>query len=92
MHPIVHDEVEGELIKKAVIRTKGGSRSSGLNADVWRRIIVLPCFRTATSDPHKAFAELVKKLCITNISINSDCSSLENFMACRLVLFNKNPG
>ena len=55
------------------------------------RIIVSSCFGTATSDIRKAISELVKKLCITNISKNNNCASLESLVACRLIPLNKNP-
>ena len=92
MHPIVYDVIDEELIKKAAIRTKRGSGSSGLDADGWRRIIVSSCFGTATLDLRKAIAELVKKLCITNISNSNDCAFLESLVACRLIPLNKSPG
>ena len=79
MRPIVYDDIDEELIKK-------------LDADRWRRIIVSLCFRTATSDLRKANAELVKKLCITNISNSNDCAFLESLVACRLIPLNKSPG
>ena len=79
MRPIVYDDIDEELIKK-------------LDADRWRRIIVSLCFRAATSDLRKANAELVKKLCITNISNSNDCAFLESLVACRLIPLNKSPG
>ena len=63
----MHDDIGKELIKNAAIKTKGGLRPSGLDADGWRRIIVSSCFGTATADLRKAIAELVKKIYITNI-------------------------
>ena len=92
MHPIVYDDIDKELRKKAAIGTKGGSAPSGLDADGWRRIIVSSCFAAATSDLRKAILELVKKLCITNISNRNDCASWESLVACRLIPLNKNPG
>ena len=89
---IVYDDIDEQLIKKAAIRTKGGTRPSGLDVDEWRRIIVLSCFGTATSYLHKAIAELVKKLCITSISNNSNCGSWESLVARGLIPLNKNPG
>ena len=67
---------EEELIKRAAIRTKGGLGPSRVDADDWPRIILSSCFGTATSHIHKAIAELVKKLCITNISNNNNSASL----------------
>ena len=63
----MHDDIGKELIKNAAIKTKGGLGPSGLDADGWRRIIVSSCFGIATADLRKAIAELVKKLCVTNI-------------------------
>ena len=91
MHPILYDDIDQGLIKKAAIRTKGGAGPKRLDADGWRRIIV-SYFGTATSDLCKAIAELVKKLCVTNISNYNNCASLESLVACRLIPLNKNPG
>ena len=91
MHPVMYDDIDEEVIKKAAIRAKRGSGPSGLDADGWRRIIVSSCFGTATSDLCKAIAELNKKFCITNISNSNDCGSLESSVACRLIPLNKNP-
>ena len=38
-HPIVDDDIDKSLILKAATLTKGGSRSSGLDADGWRIIL-----------------------------------------------------
>ena len=91
MHPIVYDDIDEELTKKAAIR-KRGSGPSGVDADGWRRIIVSSCYGAATSDLRKAIAELLKNLCITNISNNNDYVSLKSLVACRLIPLNKNSG
>ena len=87
----MYDDIDEEQIKKAAIKIKGGSGPSGLDVNGWLRIIVSSCFRTATADLRKAIPELVKKLCITNISNNNNCASLESLVAYRLIPFNKNP-
>ena len=92
MHPILYNDIDQELIKKAAIRIKGSAGPKGLDADGWRRIIVSSCFGTATSDLCKAIAEPVKKLCVTNISNYNNCASLESLVACRSIPLNKNPG
>ena len=92
MHSIVHVDIDEELIKKAAITTKRGGDPSGLDADRYRRVIVSSCFGPATSDICKTIAELVKKLCITDISNNNNCASLESLVACRLIPLNKYPG
>ena len=76
---------------KAAI-TKGGSEPSGLDADGLRRIIISSCFGTVTSDLRRLIPELVKKLCMTNISNSVNCASLESLVACRLIPLSKSPG
>ena len=92
MHSIVHVDIDEELIKKAAITTKRGGDPSGLDADRYRRVIVSSCFGPATSDLCKTIVELVKKLCITDISNNNNCASFESLVACRLIPLNKYPG
>ena len=93
MHSILYDDINKELIKAAAAtRTKAGSGLSGLDADGWRRVIVSARFGTATLDLHKAIAELIKNLCIANISNNNNCLSLESLVACRLIPLSKNSG
>ena len=46
-------------------------------------------FRTVTLDLRKTFAQLIKKLCEEELE---SPSSLESFVACRLILLDKKPG
>ena len=64
-----------------------------MDADGWRRILASSQYGTASSDLQKAFAEVIKKLCIDEIHLNSEgTTSIEAFTACRLIPLNKNPG
>ena len=65
---------------KLVINTKGGSGPSGLD--------VLNCFGDKSSDLCRAIASFTRKLCSENL----DASSLEVFLACRLIPLDKNSG
>ena len=77
------------MVLRAASITKGGSDSSGLDADGWRRILTSNSFGTASSDLRKSVADFIKKL---SKKINSENKSLEAFIACRLIPLNKNPG
>ena len=77
------------MVLRAASITKGGSGSSGLDADGWRRILTSNSFGTASSDLRKSVADFIKKL---SKKINSENKSLEAFIACRLIPLNKNPG
>ena len=78
------------MVLRAASITKGGSGSSGLDADGWRRILTSNSFGTALSDLLKSVADFIKKLC--SKIINSENKLLEAFIACRLIPLNKNPG
>ena len=51
-------------------------------------------YGTGDIDLRKAFAEIVKKICIKKTEINVETieTSLEAFLACRLIPLDKNPG
>ena len=74
---------------KASMFIKGGSGPSGLDADGWRRILTSRAFGTATLDLCKTFAQLIKKLCVEELE---SPSSLESFVACRLIPLDKKSG
>ena len=61
---------------------KGGSGPSGLDANGWRRILTSRAFGTATLDLRKTFAQLIKELHEEELE---SPSSLESFVACRLI-------
>ena len=88
VHPMKFDAIDADLIKGAAVRTRSGAGPSGLNANGWRRILITKQFGTSSTDLCKAIAEVIKKLCATD----SLSSSLEPFLACRLISLDKNPG
>ena len=69
--------------------TKGGPRSSGLDADGWRRILTSREFGNSLSDLRKTFTNFIKKLCAKDIQFTQ---SIETFTANRLIPLDKNPG
>ena len=71
-----------------MINTKEGSAPSGLDADGWRRILASNCFGDSSPDLCKVIASFTRKLCSGKL----DASSLEAFLACRLIPLDKNPG
>ena len=88
IHPVKFQSIDEEVIRKAAIRTKGGSGPSGMDGDGWRRILTSNNFRTSSSDLRKAFAIVVRKLCTDLVETHT----IEAFPSCRLILLDKNPG
>ena len=62
---------------------------AGLDADGWCRILTSRAFGTATLDLRKTFDKLMKKLCVEELE---SPSSLESFVACRLISLDRKPG
>ena len=61
----------------------------GLDADGWCKILTSRAFGTATLDLRKTFAQLIKELREEELE---SPSSLESFVACRLIPLDKKPG
>ena len=89
IYPVAYDDMDESVIMKASILTKGGSEPSGLDADGWRRILTSCAFETATLDFYKAFAQLIKELCVEELD---SPLSLESFLACRLIPLERKSG
>ena len=89
IYPVAYDDMDESVIMKALMLTKGGSRPSDLDADGWRRILTSCSFGTATLDLRKTFAQLIKKFCVEELE---SPSSLESFVACRVIPRDKKPG
>ena len=92
VHPVIFEMIDEEMVKQAAIKTKDGSGPSGMDADGWRRIMASNHYGTVSSDLRKAFAEMIKKLCTYKEDHNNGCTSVEAFLACRLIPLDKNPG
>ena len=89
IHPVVCNDFDESLILKAAMLMKGGSGPSDLDADGWRSMLTSREFGTSSTDLHKTFAQLIKKLCIEELETTT---SLEAFTACRLIPLDKKPG
>ena len=94
IHPVVFEDIDDALVLKAVMKTKGGSGPSGLDADGWRRILASNAFGEATSDFRKSIALFIRKLCTERIEVKNDedNASLEAFVACKLTPLDNKPG
>ena len=85
IHPVAYDDTDESVIMKASMLTKGGSG----HADGCCRISTSSAFGTATLFIRKIFAQLIKKVCVEELD---SPSSLESFVACRLIPLDKKPG
>ena len=70
------------------MKTKGGSGPSGMDAEGWRRILTSRSFGDSSTDLCTALANMTKRIC----TVEENSTSLESFLACRLIPLDKNPG
>ena len=88
VHQIKFENIDGEAVRKAALRTKGGSGPSGMDGEGWKRIFTSNSYGDSCVNICKAFAAVIRKLCINEC----EQTSLEAFLACRLIPLDKNPG
>ena len=96
MHPVIFDAIDGDSVRHAALNTRGGAELSGMDAYGWRHILASRNYGSASQDLRNLYAKFVKSLCNEKVDIlfqnGTPTSSLEAFLACRLLLFDKNPG
>ena len=92
--PILFENIDDETILKAALRTKGAAGPSGLDADGWRRILVSKNYGKRGNDLRSSIVIMTRKLCCERIDIdsNTNSTSIEAYIACRLIPLDKNPG
>ena len=88
IHPIKFDSIDAKNVRKTALKNRGGAGQSGLDADGCKRIFTLNQFGDNRDDLCRTFGEVIKKLC----TVENQSTSLETFLANRLILLGKNPG
>ena len=79
------------------MKTKGGSVSSGQDVDSWCQILASQKFGVCSEELRTELALASKQMCTEKVEIDhtegeSPTSSLEAFLACRLIPLDMNPG
>ena len=85
-HPSIFDQINGQHIKKAAMRTHGSHGPSDLDANEWRRISTH--FGQQSIEILKIIAKIARKLATEELNPEL----LEPYNACRLIPLDKNPG
>ena len=85
-HFILFDHLDGQKIRKTVLKTEGAAGPSGLDAVAWRRLCT--SFQSASTDLCDALASTARRICCSFV----DPKSLSAFVACRLIALDKCPG
>ena len=82
------DNINGDLIKQAARQIKGAPGLSKLDADQFKNMLISKKYKHEGNEHCDQIASLAKKLATTIV----DPSTLEAYIACKLIPLNKNPG
>ena len=82
------DVIDEQIIFKAAMRTKCSTGHSGMDAELYRRILCSKKFNVAGKELRQEIALLARKLSTTTYH---PCL-IGSFTACRLTPWDKNPG
>ena len=75
---MIYKRITEEMVRRAVIETKGVAGPSGMDANIWRKLLTRKN-SSSTSDLREAIAKLARKMC------TKDCKYLQPFINNRLV-------
>ena len=89
VNPIIFDDLNAQLVQKMSLKTKGAAGPSCFDADDWRNVLGTRIYGDATDDLCSAIAQMAKKLCVENRTLNGGVTALA---ACRLIPLDKDPG
>ena len=85
-HPVLFEQVNGDMIRSAALQVNGSAGPSGVDAMGWRRMCT--AFHGASKDLCDALAAVARRISTTFV----DPSGLTAFIACRLIPLDKQPG
>ena len=85
-HPVLFEQITGDTIRSAALRTEGSAGPSGIDATGSRRMCT--AFHAASTSLCNALAAVTRRLCTEYV----DPTPLYALIACRLIPLDKNPG
>ena len=85
---LVYQEINGELVREAALRTKGSGGPSGVDANGFKRILVCKSFKRSSVNLCESIATLTRRLCTEFV----DPLTIEPIVASRLIPFDKGNG
>ena len=85
-HPVMFEQINGNLIHATALKTEGAAGPSGMDAAGWRRLV--SSFHKESVDLCEAMAMMARRICSKFV----DPMCLTAFTACRLVALDKHPG
>ena len=94
--PVMFQNITESTIANGALRTRGSSGPSGLDADGWRRILVLKNFAAVSHSLRNALVNIAQKISTTEIEVIDSNgrihTNLEAYTVCRPIPIDKSPG
>jgi hypothetical protein len=87
VEPIIFEGIDETSIERAARTTKGSAGPSGMDSDMWRRILCSKSYGSASEELRYSVALLTRKLCTEYV----DPYSTSELLACRLIPLSKQP-
>ena len=85
---LVYQEINGELVRGAALRTKGSGGPSGVDANGFKRILACKSFKRSSVNLCESIATLTRRLCTEFV----DPLTIERIVASRLIPLDKGNG
>ena len=85
---LVYQEINGELVREAALRTKGSGGPSGVDANGFKRILACKSFKRSSVNLCESIATLTRRLCTEFV----DPLTIEPIVASRLIPLDKGNG
>ena len=73
------------------VEVEGWIRAICIRCNCCRKILTSNMFGTCTTDLRKALADFIRHICVSEVDIKDNKSSLESFLTCRLVPLDQSP-
>ena len=84
----VYQDINGELVREAALRTKGSGGPSGVDANGFKSILACKSFKRSSTNLCEAIATLTRRLCTEFV----DPLTIQPIVASRLIPLDKGNG
>ena len=85
---ILYQQINGEMVREAALRTKGSCGPSGVDANGFKRILACKSFKKSSTNLCDSLATLARRLCTEFV----DPLTIEPILASRLIPLDKGNG
>ena len=88
VHDSLYQQIDGDMIREAALRTKGSGGPSGVDANGFKRILACKSFKKSSANLCDALAKMARRLNTDFV----DPRTIEPFLANRLIPLDKGEG